>query len=42
MREGRQDISDILWQFILRKHMPIWISKLTFIKKEMGNMKYEI
>ena len=34
LREGRQDISDILWQFFSRKHMPILISKLIFIKKK--------
>ena len=34
LREGRQDIFDILWQFSSRKHMPILISKLIFIKKK--------
>ena len=37
LREGRKDISDILWHFLSRKHKPILISELTFIKKEMGN-----
>ena len=36
LREERKDISDILWQFFSRKHKPILISRLTFIKK-MGN-----
>ena len=39
LREGRQDISDILWQFFSRKHMPILISELTFIKKKWEIMK---
>ena len=33
MKEGRQDIWDILWQF-----MPILIFKLTFIKKSNGKL----
>ena len=34
LREGWQDISDILWQFFSRKHMPIFKSKLIIIKKK--------
>ena len=34
LREGRQDISDILLQFYFRKHMPILISKLIYIEKK--------
>ena len=39
LREGRKDISDILWQFFSRKHMPILISELVFIKKKWEIMK---
>ena len=39
LREGRKDISDILWQFFSRKHKPILISRLTFIKKKWEIMK---
>ena len=39
LREGRKDISDILWHFFSRKHMPILISELVFIKKKWEIMK---
>ena len=39
LREGRKDISDILWQFFSRKHKPILICRLTFIKKKWEIMK---
>ena len=38
LREGRTDISDILWHFFSRNHMPNLICNLTFYKKkEMEN-----
>ena len=36
LREGRKDISDILWHFFSIKFRPILISQLVFIKK-LGN-----
>ena len=39
LREGRKDISDILGHFFSRKHIPILISKLAFIKKKWEIMK---
>ena len=39
LREGRKDISDILWHFFSRKHKPILISELTFIKKKWEIIK---
>ena len=39
MREGRKDISDILWHFFSRKHMPILTSELVFIKNKWEIMK---
>ena len=39
LREGRKDISDILWQFFSRKNKPILISRLTFIRKKWEIMK---
>ena len=38
LREGRIDISNILWHLLSRKPMPIFISKFTFAK-EMGNFE---
>ena len=34
LREGRKDISDILWHFFSRKFRPILISRLVFRKKK--------
>ena len=39
LRDGRKDISDIPWHFFSRKHMPILISELVFIKKKWEIMK---
>ena len=39
LREGRKDISDILWQFFSRKYWPILISELIFIKNKWEIMK---
>ena len=42
LREGRKDISDILGHLFSRKHIPILISKLAFIKKKREIMKNNI